>query len=262
MKKKILASVVALPIALLGWTAALAREDDAKPPYVTPVDTFTCSYNDGKGPGDLDKATANWNKWMDDQGADNYGAVTMTPYYHGDETFELGWLGFWTSQEAMGAGIDNYLAEGGKVGEGFSEALTCDTHEHWATINVKSPGEGPAPDNFVLMFSNCTIKEDTEWSVLKGAIDNAVDYMTDQGWENGAWMMWPVFGGGGETDWDFKWVTSYDNYTDFGKAYQHNANGGGRKEMKAIMGDLLDCDTSRVYNATTVRRITASEDGE
>jgi len=260
MKKKILASVVALPIVLMGWSTAFA--EDEKAPYVTPVDTFTCSYNEGKDLGDLEKATADWNAWMDDQGAEDYGAISLTPYYYGPDTFEIGWLGFWSSQEAMGVSIDDYLTKGTAAAAGFAKAVTCDSHEHWATINVKSPGEGPAPDNFVLMFSNCSVKDDTEWSVLKGAVDKAVAYMTEQGWENGAWMMWPVFGGGGENDWDFKWVTSYDNYADFGKAYQHNANGGGRKAMKEIMGDLLDCDASRVYNATTLRRITASDDSE
>lgn len=259
MHKKLLASVVAIPIVLSGWTASFAQEEEEKPPHVTPVDTFTCSFNEGMGSDDLDKAVANWNAWMDEQGTGNYGAVTMTPYYYGDDTFELGWLGFWTNQEAMGAGIDSYLTNGSKASEGFAKALTCDTHEHWATINVKPPGEGPAPDNFVLMFTNCTIAEDTEWPALKAAIGEAVDYMTEQEFGNGAWMMWPVFGGGGETDWDFKWVTSYDNYTAFGKAYQHNANGGGRQKMKEIMGDKLDCDAARVYNATTVRRITPSD---
>jgi hypothetical protein len=107
------------------------------------------------------------------------------------------------------------------------------------------------------MFSNCTIGEDTEWEALKAGIDEAAAYMTEQNFGNGAWMMWRVFGGAGEPDWDFKWVTSYDNYTDFGKAYQHNANGGGRQKMNEIMGDMLDCDSARVYNATTVRRILA-----
>jgi hypothetical protein len=261
MHKKLLTSVVLLPLLLSGWTAAFAQEEEDKPPYVTPVDTFTCSYNDDKGPGDLEKAITNWNAWMDDEGVDSYGAVTMTPYYFGDDTFELGWLGFWTSQEAMGTGIDNYLTKGGEAAEGFNDALTCDSHEHWATINVKPPKEGPAPDNFVLMFSNCTVAEDTEWDVLMPAIKEAMAYMTDQELGNGAWMMWQVFGGGGDPGWDFKWVTSYANYTEFGKAYQHNANGGGRQKMNEIMGDMMDCDAARVYNARTVRRITA-EGGE
>jgi hypothetical protein len=261
MNKKATAILAAIPLALSAWVTVNAQEEEDAPPYVTPVDTFTCNYNDGKGPDDLKKAAADWNVWMDNQGTNNYGAVTLTPYYYGDDSFDVGWLGFWTNQEAMGEGIDSYLTKGTKQAEGFSKVVTCDTHEHWATINVKKPKEGPPPDNFVLMFSNCTIGEDTEWEALKAGIDEAAAYMTEQNFGNGAWMMWRVFGGAGEPDWDFKWVTSYDNYTDFGKAYQHNANGGGRQKMNEIMGDMLDCDSARVYNATTVRRI-AGGDGE
>ena len=57
--------------------------------------------------------------------------------------------------------------------------------------------------------------------------------------------------------WDLKWVTSFANYTAFGKVYQHNANGGGRQKMNEIMGEALDCDTARVYDATVVRKVTA-----
>lgn len=55
-------------------------------------------------------------------------------------------------------------------------------------------------------------------------------------------------------------MDSYVSYTDFGKAYQHNPNGGGRQAMNEIMGDMLDCDVARVYNAKTVRRVAATMD--
>ena len=67
---------------------------------------------------------------------------------------------------------------------------------------------------------------------------------------------------GGEPEWDFKWVTSFPNYTEFGKAYQNGANGGGRQKDREIFGDMLECDASRVYYATTVRRVTAEMDDE
>ena len=60
--------------------------------------------------------------------------------------------------------------------------------------------------------------------------------------------------------WEFKWITSFANYTDFGKAYQHNANGGGRQAMNEIMGKTLDCDAARVYNARMIRRIPDAEE--
>jgi hypothetical protein len=84
------------------------------------------------------------------------------------------------------------------------------------------------------MFSNCTIGEDTEWEALKAGIDEAAAYMTEQNFGNGAWMMWRVFGGAGEPDWDFKWVTSYDNYTDFGKTTPISARHTSTTQMAAV----------------------------
>lgn len=259
MKK--IAVLAATPLLFSGWVTALAEEDDESP-YVTPVDTFTCSYNDGQDRDDLDEVIADWNDYMDDQGADGYGAFVVTPRYYGKDTFEVGWLGYWTSQEVMGAGIDNYLASGTEIAARFAEVLTCQTHEHWATVQIKAPPEGGPPDNVVFMFSNCTKNSDTEWDTLFDAIDEATAYWTEQGSKSGDWAMWPVFGGGDDPEWHFKWVTTFANYTEFGKAYQVHANGGGRQKMNEIYGDMLKCDTARVYDAKTVRRVTAEESAE
>jgi len=64
MNKKATAIFAAIPLALSAWVTVNAQEEADAPPYVTPVDTFTCNYNDGKGPDDLKKAVANWNAWM------------------------------------------------------------------------------------------------------------------------------------------------------------------------------------------------------
>ena len=50
MKKKFIAIVAAVPLLLSAWMTVNAQEEEDAPPYVTPVDTFTCNYNDGKGP--------------------------------------------------------------------------------------------------------------------------------------------------------------------------------------------------------------------
>ncbi len=256
MTKKRLAALAAAPMLFVGWAIAFADgHEEEKSPWVTPVDTFTCSFNDGKDMDDLNEVIADWNEFLDAKGVDDYGAMVMTPYYFGADTFEYGWLGFWTSQEAMGAGIDMYRADAAERFDAeFAKVGTCDTHEHWASIEVKSPS-GEASDTFVLMFSNCTRADGVEWDGLFEKIKMAIDYQTEKGFAKGDWMMWPVFGGGGDPGWEFNWVTGFSNYTDFGKAYQHNANGGGRQAMNKIMGDALDCDAARVYNARMVRRI-------
>jgi len=244
-----------MPLLLSAWITGYAQEEEDAAPLVTPVDTFTCTFKDGKDAGDLDEAIASWNEWMDGQGVTDYGAFTLTPYYYGADTFDIGWLGFWSSQEVMGAGIDSYLANGGEAAKGFDEVLTCETHSHWASINIKPPAEGPAPDNVVLMFSDCSLKNDDGYDALFASLKEATAYQAENGYENGSWMMWPVFGGGGESKFDFKRVSSWRNYASFGKAYQHNANGGGRQALNEIMGDQVDCDASRVYNAKAARKM-------
>ena len=257
MKKKNCAVLTVVPLLVLGWGSALAQDEEQKSPYVVPVDTFTCNYNDGKGPADLDEVTAAWNAHLDERNVDTYAAMTLTPNYYGKDTFDVAWLGYWISQEAMGAGIDGYRAESGNLDAKFAEVITCDTHSHFASIEVKAAPEGDMPDEIVLMFSNCTKSDDVEWNDLFGRIDKAVAYQEEKGFKKGDYLMWPVFGGEGEPPWDFKWVTSFANYTDFGVAYQHNANGGGRQAMNEIMGDALDCDPARVYDAKVIRSITS-----
>ena len=42
--------------------------EDAEPNVATPMEIYTCKYNEGKGPADLDAATKKFNKWADKQG--------------------------------------------------------------------------------------------------------------------------------------------------------------------------------------------------
>ena len=67
-------------------------------------------------------------------------------------------------------------------------------------------------------------------------------------------MIFPACGDA-KLDMDFKMVTSYDSHTAAGSAWEKYGNGGGWMKRNEIMGDMLRCDTTRVYNDKTVRRI-------
>ena len=75
------------------------------------MEAFTRNYRAGKGLADLDKVMENWNEWMDDNGAGNYFAMTLTPHYYGENTFDIGWLASWPSGEAMGRGTDLWMSK-------------------------------------------------------------------------------------------------------------------------------------------------------
>ena len=257
MKKKISMLTAACLLAVAGPLVAQDEEQDSMDIY--PVETWTCNYNEGKGPADLDAAAANWNKWMDAEGVETYGALTVTPWYFGAETFDVGWIGWWPDGATMGAGTDMYLSEGGDAAAGFSAAVTCDSHANFATTMIKSPGDGPAPDSVVLYFSDCNIRDGAEWNAVLGGLRAWGDYMTEQEYGNGVWIMFPAFGSG-DMKFDFKSVTSYANHAAAGTAYDKYANGGGWQKRMELLGDKLDCDVSRVYNATFRRNMPEGED--
>ena len=51
-------------VFVVGCSNGEAQEDDDG---AAPVHIYTCKYNEGKGPTDLDKVVARWNAWADER---------------------------------------------------------------------------------------------------------------------------------------------------------------------------------------------------
>ena len=248
--------LTAIAVSALASTAGPAYADNHEQEarrYV-PVETYTCNYRADKGPADLDKVIGNWNKWMDDNGAQDYFAMTLTPHYYGENTFDVGWLGSWPSGEAMGTGTDLWVSKGSDVGRQFNEVIDCQSHTNFATTQFKSPGEGPAPDTLVLAFSDCTGPNDAgKWPDLMNGLEAWSKYQGETGYHEGTWMMFPAFGGG-DFDFDFKMVSSWDNHTEHGQDYQRYSEQQDWDKRGELIGELMDCDVARLYNAKVWRR--------
>lgn len=257
-RKTAIAGASALVLSL-AWSGAFAEDGDEDGMRVGPVETFTCNYNEGKGPEDLDNAIEKWTKFMDEKGVNTYGAMTITPHYHGPETFDIGWLGYWTDGNAMGQGLDMWLAEGGEAAAAMFDVISCATHSGFAVAGVKAPASERAPDTSVMYFTDCDVSDDSDFDAVMGGLKQWADYTTEQEYGNGVWLMFPAFGDAG-MDMDFKMVTAYDSHAAAGSAWEKYGNGGGWTKRNEIMGDMLSCDTTRVYNARTVRRIEMSGD--
>lgn len=256
--KKITAASAAISLVLLSG-AVLADNHEPAPLRWVPVEAWTCDYVDGKGPADLDSVIAEWNAWMDAHDEHEYFAMTLTPFYFGENAFDVGWLGTWPNGQAMGRGMDRWVTEGGDINAKFFEVLSCDSHSNFASAELKSPGEGEAPDNFVLTFSDCTGPEtDEEWGQLFGGFAQWSAYMTEHGYHQGNWIMFPVYGGGG-AEFDFKLIQGFDNHTELGEDYQRYIDRTDWDKEGELLGELLECDDARVYQAT-VRRRSAGEE--
>jgi len=257
MNKTLLLALASTSLVVVGSPAAFAQEED-KGPEFTPLETFTCNYNDGKGSADLDAAVEKWNAYMDESGADKYFAMTVTPQMHGAETFDVGWLGVAPTGELMGQGRDGFRANGGESAAAFAEALTCDTHSQFATLQIKEPPERETPESLVISFSDCNVEDGREFGEVMDGMRAFGAYQAENGYSNGTWVLFPAYGSGDE-DFDFKVVNAYDNHAGMGREFVLYGTGGGFMKRREIMGDMLDCDVSRVYDASVHRVISEDE---
>lgn len=243
---------VVIGLLFIGGSGAVLAEDESSF-KVVPVELFVCTYHEGKGSSDLDKAINAWNKWADKQGWDNYAAWTLTPYYYGPEQdFDLLWLGAGKDAVALGKAQDAYLGENAGLRAGFNEVVSCSAHVNYASVQYKAPPKGATPGDSVLTFSDCKFKEGSTFEALGTAMGEWSKHLADGGSTAGIWHWYPVYGGGGE-ELDFKWLEGFRNFEELGGDFERMGNGGGYKVSGELFGDLLDCDSSRAYLAKNRR---------
>ncbi len=244
MKKKLIAIAAALTVAMFGAGNAVAQDGVV----FIPVDIFACNYRDGQGPDDLDSVTKKWNKYMDDNESNDYAAWTMTKHYaSADQEFDVAWLGAHKNGTTMGAGADQWLAEGGDIAEDFDEVLDCPMAGNYASRMFKAPPDGNVPENGVLVFSNCSLEEGARYEDVVAATNEWVGILEEAGSPASMYHWYPVFGTG-EDDIGWKVITAYPNHAEFGKNYDRMGNGGLYIKSQELFGDLVDCDIARVYN--------------
>jgi hypothetical protein len=260
MMKKVLTALVSGALFLSGGIVIADSHKDAadQPDPASPVEIFACSYNDGKGPADLDAAVDKWNAWADKQGLDDYSAWTLVPYYAGPEQeFDVIWLGAAPSAKALGRAQDTWLATGGKVQEAFNDASTCNAHANFAALQFKAPPKRENPSNIVISFSDCNMADGLSFDDVAPALGEWADYRKGHGSTSGIWAFFPAYGGGSE-EFDFKYIAAWQNLEDQGADWDQYSAGGYAKAGELFAGKL-DCDSSRVYLATN-RRMAKDDD--
>lgn len=250
MKNLVLPIGIVATIAMLSFSSgALAQEDSDQGSPIFPVEIYTCSFHDGKGSADLDQWVGKWNAWIDEN-PEPYSAWTLTPFYFGaDQDFDFIWLGTSPDAAALGRAYDKYLANPA-LNAGFAEFAHCNTHSNFATMRIKEPPDDDA-QSFILNFSDCTIAEGKSFDDVEPALAAWSEYRSGHGSQAGMWVLWPAYGGG-DADFDFKFVDSYRNYASLGADYDQYGK-AGYKKADELFGGLLDCNDARSYIAAERR---------
>ena len=262
MKKIMTAAVSALMFLFVGSGAVIAQdEEESEELSFVPVDAYACSFNDGKGPADLDAVIEEWNAWMDDNGQTDYSAITIWPNYYGERNFDVGWLGVYPDGNAMGAGTDHFINNGQEIAAKFDKVVDCGAHTNFATVRVKAPPEDDDDDDnsFVISFSDCSMEDGKTFEDFMAAQKEWNAYTDEHGITGGAWAMFPVWGESSDADYDFKAVGSADDYTALGANWAKYAEGHYKKSNE-LFDDILDCDSPRIYSAKVERSAEAEDD--
>ncbi len=258
--KKILSVLVSGALMMsFGVAVADSHEGDAEEANVAfPMESYACTYNDGKGPADLDAATDKFNAWADKQGIDDYSAWTLVPFYSGPEQeFDVLWFGASEKAKALGRVQDVWLATGSEESAAFAAVMTCDAHGAFSALTMKQAPERDDESNFVATFSDCNVAEGTTFDDLYLPLQEWGEYKAEHGSTAGHWVFFPSFGGGNE-DYDFKWVTTADNFESLGSDWDQFNESGWQKANELFRGKL-SCDSSRAY-VVTPRRSAADDE--
>ena len=257
MRTRIIVTAIA---ALLASGASIAQDKKAEAaaaPAMVPVEIFTCNWRDGKDQGDLAKLNARLKEMMDKNNAP-YSAWTLTPQFRaGEDGFDIAWLGSWTSGAAMGDMVDS--RGGGEAAElfkSYNSVVDCSGgHMLMSSATIHAP-DGP-PDDGVVMFSSCTVDEDSNMEAAMKAHAKGSADMRGRGSKGYSWIFHPALGFG-ETDFDYYMVVAMDNYAALGKAFDVYMNGGGWGARQKLYDGVVSCDSPRVYDAKLVRKPASS----
>ena len=250
MKKKLIV-VLAAMIAATSWTGIVSADDHDSIVFV-PVDIFPCTFNEGKGPGDLDAVVAGWNEYMDEQDNDSYAAWTLSKVYTGPDqnVFDFLWLGAHRNGTSMGEGMDRWM-QAPEQRAAFEEVANCSGAGHMASRMFKAPPGGNTPSNAVLTFSDCKVKDGASYDDVVAAEIQWAQVLDDAGQGVAIYHWYPVFGG--PVEFNYKLIQAYENFSDLGQYYDAMANGGMFRTRQGLMDGLVDCDVARVYGAQSRR---------
>ena len=152
-----LKTTIGYAVMIFASNMALADNHAQDAPAAFPVEILTCTFNEGKGPSDLDRVNARYNKWADQNDATGYNAWTLTPqFYNSNQQFDVIWLGAWENFEVMGKSQDSWVNKGGDIGREYQKVMSCDIHMLQRAYTIMPAVEETPPDTGIVFFSTCS----------------------------------------------------------------------------------------------------------
>jgi len=247
-----LTAVITLAVATVASVQSIQAQEGGS---AAVVEAFYCNLREGKSMKDAMQAADRFAKWADKNDS-NYSAWILTPQFAlGSNSPQLIWLGSNDSGDALGKGMDAWQSAGGEVAAALSAVMDCSMgHVLASSVEINAP-DGP-PGDGVVMFSQCSYDDDGDWMKAIKAHKTFSAEMRKMGAKNSNWLFFPMLGGG-NPEYDYLGVSTFNNWSDYFAAYEMYVNGGGWQKMVELMDDVASCNggnTPTVWDVKLVRK--------
>ena len=221
-----------------------------------PVEAFYCNLKEGKTSKDVMKVAEQFSKWADTNDP-SASAWILTPQFGlGAQLPHMVWLGSNPSGSDFGKGLDAWRASGGDIAAGFDSVVDCSMgHVLASSIPISVP-DGP-PGDGVVMFTQCDIDDDSDWTKAVAAHKTFAGEMRKMGSKGSNWLFFPMLGGG-EVEYDYLSVSTFKGWADFGAAYDIYVTGGGWQKAMQTYKDVVEC-SERIPTVWDVKLVRQGE---
>ena len=230
--------------------------DDHTPemPNFFPIEIQQCNFNGNNDMEDFMRHIDEWNDFLNEYSEYPYAGWVVTPHYRsaGDNSFDFGWLGGSNSWSSFGKIYDIWFEEAAALGAKFDKIRTCNTQTIFAAqvIRQSSPDED---SEGVMMVSNCSVSEGITPVDLAMADAKWNAYLDSNEGKGSIFRWYPAVGDSIEADYDFKNVFTASSMNEWGDGIGSIINEGGLLVQLEIYGEILSCDSPRLYQTNNVR---------
>ena len=245
-------------------TAAIADNHGADAPQWgvgNPVEIYGCQFKDGvDGYKQAVKHAALVNDWAAEHDAfqNHVGQLMWPEFSDGQYPTEFTWLGYWQNYADFGADMDKRAEHGAELYTEANKFLEQCSHSEWGAWEV-FPAEDWTLGNHVTEFSDCFYKEgkgDADLLVANIAFAKEMSARGLTGADLGEVQLWPRAGApaGLENAISFKWIRGYPTLSAYADFTNMLWNEGLGSAWNAVYGDIVACDSSRVYQSQVMNR--------
>lgn len=220
-----------------------------------PVELYACTFRDGKGMKDLEKANASFKKWAADN-TSGHSAWMITPQFRSMDTeFHVGWIGAYQSAADFGSSTDKWVNASGSVSQAYYDAVEC---SHAMMSSYATGGQGGAPGDGVVWFSRCSLEDDASVADAAAGHAGVAAMMEEMGAGGSSWMFVPGLGSA-EAEFDYYHVAAWPSYPAFAKAWEAYVNGGGMAKAAEHTEGVSRCKSPNMYDAQLILAAPAAQ---